>query len=609
MPTKAHLQRLAETSIVLTLLSSAPACERQNTPAPSPSREIFFAPQGIAADENYVLVANTAFHYVESQMVYGQGFITVIDRRTRAIRATIKTTQLNPQRIAIQGQVAYVVNGGSTTLDSKTGLATVTSAGGLDILDLSGELPVQMSGNIPLGRNATDPRIGGYGSIALSDDGKYAFLGSGTRGDVFKIDLEQRRVTRGPDNPIELFPTPVGENGLTSIRRWKKGLAILDYNRDQICFSEDLAGDLTQRVCSTVGLNKELLEGPIDLAIEDGQHAYVLMTIANSVYKLRLDLGGNLETNTTLATTGLASNSLLLDGPYAYVLNSVDNNLQRIALAGGQSDMPFAVFPVKSNPFDMVITDETEGRVAWVTLFEANQVMLVNLANGAIIASLGQEQGAVDGGGTPEVPDAGVRCDGMPDVVGIHNVVQANYGAGAGYGQSALPGGIQGGPGAGPAPSLLSLGVQGELIVDFGDYEIIDGPGPDFIVFENPFLLGLPYRSFAEPALVGVSSSGTAPGDFVDFPCDLAQTQSDPEQGQWAYPGCAGVRPVLADAKRNCISPTDPAQSGGDPFDLSEISVARARYLRLKDSGLAAMGQDSKGFDLDAVVLLNFQKR
>ena len=145
-------------------------------------------------------------------------------------------------------------------------------------------------------------------------------------------------------------------------------------------------------------------------------------------------------------------------------------------------------------------------------------------------------------------------------------------------------------------------------MIDFGDHDIVDGPGPDFIVFENSFL-GSPFEPFAEPAVVSVSATDTAPSSFVEFPCDLTATSGDPSHQRWPYPGCAGVRPVLA-SRTNCVSPLDPEAAGGDPFDLGALGVKRARYLRIRDANLPGPASNaSAGFDLDAVVLIHYKKR
>jgi hypothetical protein len=193
-------------------------------------------------------------------------------------------------------------------------------------------------------------------------------------------------------------------------------------------------------------------------------------------------------------------------------------------------------------------------------------------------------------------------------VVGIGSVVQLELGPGGGAGQQALPGIVQGAPGGpGSTGEVLSLGVGGQIVVDFGDHEIVDGPGPDFIVFENPFLVG-PYQPYAEPAVVGLSTAGLEATSFIELPCNLARRRGDPSKQTWPYPGCAGVRPVLA-GKGSCLSPADPLVVGGDAVDLGDWGLQRARYLRLRDAGLSSMGENTKGFDLDAVVLINYTRR
>ena len=142
----------------------------------------------------------------------------------------------------------------------------------------------------------------------------------------------------------------------------------------------------------------------------------------------------------------------------------------------------------------------------------------------------------------------------------------------------------------GSASGVLSLGERGEIIVDFYPYEIIDRPGPDLIVFENPFLLD-EYQSFAEPAHVAVSTDGVADSDFVEFRCDTTKTRGTPHLEEWPYPGCAGVKPVYANVEGNCLLPWNSEAAGGDAFDLASIGVKRARFLRLRDAGVSPLGR------------------
>jgi hypothetical protein len=59
------------------------------------------------------------------------------------------------------------------------------------------------------------------------------------------------------------------------------------------------------------------------------------------------------------------------------------------------------------------------------------------------------------------------------------------------------------------------------------------------------------------------------------------------------------------------ISPVDPATAGGDPYDLADLGLTRARYVRIRDrSGETcpdAGGTTSAGFDLDAISIVNAQ--
>lgn len=172
---------------------------------------------------------------------------------------------------------------------------------------------------------------------------------------------------------------------------------------------------------------------------------------------------------------------------------------------------------------------------------------------------------------------------------------------GATFGQDRFPQVVFGPPqaGAGGAGSVdvLSLGCGGEITLYFDAPGIVDRPGPDFIVFENPLPVG--DSTFVEPARVLVSADGLA---WHAFPCDPA--------GEHPPVGCAGVARVFA-GPQNMIDPTDPATAGGDAFDLAQLGLASARYVRLLDVGEAYYqartwcGGGGGGFDLDAIAVVH----
>ncbi len=205
---------------------------------------------------------------------------------------------------------------------------------------------------------------------------------------------------------------------------------------------------------------------------------------------------------------------------------------------------------------------------------------------------------AVDGGFAG--PDGSViRADRF-----VTKVVSATYGDCAGFGLPSMPAVIQGPPAGGGALAgsldVVSLGFKGEIVLSFEPNAIVDGPGADFLVFENAFWAGGdPKRPAAELADVSVSEDGIT---WKTFPCTPA---SGPPYGS-----CAGWRPVYS-APGNGTSSVDPSVAGGDPFDLAELGLTTARFVRIRDLGTIecpanpANKSTTVGFDLDAIALVH----
>lgn len=176
-------------------------------------------------------------------------------------------------------------------------------------------------------------------------------------------------------------------------------------------------------------------------------------------------------------------------------------------------------------------------------------------------------------------------------------------GSGAGFGQDRLPDVVLGPPQGGGltqgALDVVSLGDGGEIVLHLGGGGACDRPGPDLTVFENAFHAGgADGPLFIEVGIVAVAGSDAA--TFSSFPFD-------PE----SFAGLAGRSPVFSNAE-NGISPLDPAVSGGDTFDLADLGLSRAEYIRITDPGatIADPGNrippgTSGGFDLDAVAVLH----
>lgn len=140
---------------------------------------------------------------------------------------------------------------------------------------------------------------------------------------------------------------------------------------------------------------------------------------------------------------------------------------------------------------------------------------------------------------------------------------------------------------------LVSLGNGGIITLEVVGGYLTDGPGPDLVVFENPFIInGTNGKEvYAETGVVSVAEINDDAA-YTEFPC---------HKDEKPYRGCAGVVPVR-------YVPGIPLDEvGGDLFDLSEIGVSRAKYIRIRDTGDngPAFVEGTEGFDLDAIGLIH----
>jgi len=187
------------------------------------------------------------------------------------------------------------------------------------------------------------------------------------------------------------------------------------------------------------------------------------------------------------------------------------------------------------------------------------------------------------------LPDGGTAADVPPFVT---KVVSFTKGKCAGFGASQMPDIVFGPPkGAGSTAGsfdVVSLGKGGEIVLSLEPNAIVDGEGVDFIVFENAFVAAGSTDVFAEPGEVSVSDDGVT---WKTFPCTATQAP-------WG--ACAGWHPVQRDG------------TGGDPYDLAEVGLKRARFVRIVDkttSGLCnSQGPTNYGFDLDAIQAVHIER-
>lgn len=167
----------------------------------------------------------------------------------------------------------------------------------------------------------------------------------------------------------------------------------------------------------------------------------------------------------------------------------------------------------------------------------------------------------------------------------------------------------------GPANgSVVSLGDAGIATLTFAT-PIVDGPGPDFAVFENAFVSG--GGVFAELAFVEVSSDGI---DFVRFP-SISLTPTTTQVGSFGTIDPTNVYNLAGKHVSGQGTGFDLAELVGLSDSLNLSSITHVRLIDVVGSINPSFGLTdsvgnlvndayptafaSGGFDLDAVAVLN----
>ena len=325
----------------------------------------FAAPEGVAATADFVFVANTAFD--GPTMSYGQGTLTVVSRSDFKVVNTIATSHKNPQVAAVVGGRLYVLCSGETSYDMATYVVSPKTAGALDIFDLATvatatapttiiELPLQ-AGTL----------VGYPSSLAVTADGATAFAGSGTAAAIYRVDVATSAV-----DLISLGDAAT-QDGLKVVSGAGGSLWVGSFNRDQV-FLVDTVGKMATQTFD-VGKTAEM-EGVQDLAwrASGDPDLFVLMGLSSEVTATS-SAKGQAGVQTSWAVTGLYPNRLVLAGERLLVVNSGDNNVTAFDPTTGASLGTLAVFPVKTNPYDLAV----DGDLAFVTGLGTNTLFEVDL--------------------------------------------------------------------------------------------------------------------------------------------------------------------------------------------------------------------------------------
>ncbi len=506
------------------------------------------------------------------------------------IRTYIITTGYNPSGLTLlpDGKIAVTNSGVNDLIDASSYPKTASS---IDIIDPAGN---KIIANIELGLAGLS-----FQEIAVTKDGKRGFIGSIAYGEIYEVDLENYSALHDHSSPIAVTN---GESAYLSaqVLNFDDSFLFVSSFNDSIVYPIDIRSS-PPHVSSgyfspepfILGYESGVTEenpsgtvtgaGPIarrtDVAEKPGSDLFVLTGFPGTLVAINTNYDGlnNLSEN-----------------PPPPAEPPDDDELSPPPAEPPDDDElspPPAVEPSDETPLPPANTELPKPDPKTCTGF-AEAIIDVKISSGG-----------------------GLGFKNLPDVV---------------LGQPEPLKGNSTGTAGGTISGALSLGKGGSITLDMGECEIVDGEGADFIVFENAFFIINPKKPlenllekaiaypesvdvFAEPAAVSVSEDGI---NLFAFECDPNMPKTVVGGTNFyagLQSGCAGITPTLYG--RDFFIPGLENGAGGDAFDLADIGVKRAKYVKITGAGTYKkpadpenLGNGNIGFDLDAVSVINGEK-
>ena len=581
------MNRTSDLLLLVAWIAAGAACEPALVPPDDRAVPGTLAtPQAVAFADGMLLVTNT--HYTAPE--WGPGDLTVLDPESGALVNRIPTTQKNPQRVVVYDDVVYVVNSGVFDL-SDFDTPRVATPGGIDRVPVAELATAEaFAGNREIAPLAEDPRVGGPVDIDFARGRGVVALGI-TSG-VLLYDPATHRLERDTASPI-WYGADAVEKGLGTVVAADDRFYLADFNSDRL-FIFDAETGRPWRCYVPLGESADLMEGAQSMTVDDGK-LYVVMTLSGVVRRIdpttirppvsASDVtewapcpAGRVET--VVAPLGQMPNDIAARDGVLYVLHSGDNN---VVAYDGQSGEEIRrwVFGRGSNPWNLAISED--GVWMAVTEYGAHAVTVIDLRGsgpehmrqlGGII-----EPVAAEAAGPPAVPSA------PADVV----VTAPGHTGEAPFDAELAVNGVRGGGRQGGGADVFSLGnepgPEGDesLVVRWSDRRVTNGPGPDFVVFENGFRLGAGEATFMDLVIVELSRDGetwvTLAHDYVH----ADETEYSNLPAHWV--GFAGRQPVLLHEESHPVDPFDAELAGGDAFDLADLPDSDLEARAIKQHG------------------------
>ncbi|MCK6573063.1 hypothetical protein L6V77_18430 [Myxococcota bacterium] len=302
----------------------------------------FAAPQDLVFAGDRLVVANTGAAWDADAMalVFGEGFLTVIDPATGAVVNRIPTRAPNPQKVAVHGDRLYVVNTGPTAYDGESGEVHATGDGSLDTLPVAAlDTATEFAQSVAIPAVPAAPRLGAPLDLAFAGDRGY--LTSSTANAIYVYDATNGTLDRGPGDPLWLG-APDGV-GLGTIATHGEHLYVVDFNTDTLWRVR--AADGTVSPCGVSVGQAADLEGAQSPRIV-GEDLYVMLVIAGSIERRSIaTIDAAFENGcpavpaeATIAPLGQFPNDFEMQDGVPYVVNSGDNQVVAYAADGDPTE-------------------------------------------------------------------------------------------------------------------------------------------------------------------------------------------------------------------------------------------------------------------------------
>jgi YVTN family beta-propeller protein len=346
----------------------------------------FASPQGVAVSRGLAFVANPNVGWSGQTLVFGAGFLTVVRLADGGILERIPVSARNPQVVVAAGDRVVVLCSGATAFDGTT--VRPAGDGSVVVLDAARAVAGQSAlvREIPVPASAVHPLVGYPSSLALSADGRRAWLGSGTAPALFLVDLDAGTVLRGTTNPVALGDLDAQD---TIVVRPGPGGTLLAgrFENNAVVVLDGTTGEPSPShpVPFPVGTGTQSV-GVQDIALRPGASpdVYVLLGLASSITAVD-SAQGPAGVRNGFATTGLYPNRLLLDGDRLLVVNSGDNNVTALDPNTGHPLGKVAILPTGTNPYDIAVYADGTRTMAAVTGQQSGSLFVVDLDTAAIV--------------------------------------------------------------------------------------------------------------------------------------------------------------------------------------------------------------------------------